>query len=409
MHDFESELRALRLTSIYRRLKKQESESSTRGVIDGKHAVFFAGNDYLGLSFHDELKKASARGAIEYGTSARASRLVTGNGAPYAQLERALAKLKRKEAALVFPSGYMTNLGFLAAVTGPDDVVFMDKLNHASLYDGCRLSGASLRRYRHRDIDHLEKLLKQEPALKAEGLLKTGSAKRTGYLHKATSRRHRYIVTDGVFSMDGDLAPLCDLKRLAEEYECLLVVDDAHGTGILGPCGEGTCAHLGVVADFEIGTLSKALGSLGGFIAADIFIVEYLINKSRPFIFTTGLPASVLAASLRAVELLHEEDWRRAKLLELAGRARRALAEAGFDIPAGFTPIIPVIVGDERTAIRFSEACLEKGVLIPAIRTPAVPKGSARLRMTVCANHSDAELDLALDVLVEAGKELELI
>lgn len=374
-----------------RRLRQQENLSPTRALIDGREAVLFAGNDYLGLSSHPEVTRAAGRALAEFGASAGASRLVTGNHPLYRELESALAALKGKEAALVFPSGYMANLGLLSALAGRSDTLYMDRLNHASLYDGWRLSGAELQRYRHGDTRHLDAILSRDRRRRIPG---------------EAGKDKSFIVTDGVFSMDGDLAPLAELQRLAGEHGCLLVVDDAHGTGVLGPEGRGTAAHLGVEPDVEIGTLSKVLGSLGGFVAGSRELIDYLVNRARPFIFTTGLPPAAVAAATAAVGLIKEEGWRRQRLLELAARARTELAAAGLEIPAGFTPIIPVIAGDESLAVKLSGLCLERGVFIPAIRSPAVPRGQARLRMTVSAAHSDEELGQAIDVVTESAGEL---
>lgn len=374
---------------LRRRLREQENLSPTRALIDGREAVLFAGNDYLGLASHPAVVAAASGALDEHGASAGASRLVTGNHPLYRELEAALAALKGKEAALVFPSGYMANLGLLAALAGPGDTLFMDRLNHASLYDGWRLSRAELKRYRHGDLNSLEAMLGRQGQQVVDG--------------------GRFIVTDGVFSMDGDLAPLPQLKQLAGEHGCLLVVDDAHGTGVLGPDGQGTAAHLGVELELEMGTLSKALGSLGGFVAGSRELVDFLVNRARPFIFTTGLPPAAVAAANAAVRLLGEEGWRRERVLKLAARARTELVAAGMDIPDGFTPIIPIIVGSEETAVRLADLCLERGVFVPAIRTPAVPRGQARLRMTVSAAHGDGELDRAIAVVTESAAELGII
>lgn len=381
----QSELKRLREESLYRHLRSQEQISPTRAVIDGREALLFAGNDYLGLASHPRVIAAATAALKRYGASAGAARLITGNSELYRRLEERVAAFKGKEAALVFPSGYMANLGFMAAA-GPGDTIYMDRLNHASLYDGWRLSGAELKRYRHADTGHLATLIGP-------------SASEAGSL----------IVTDGVFSMDGDLAPLPELRRLAATHGALLVVDDAHGTGVVGPAGRGIAAHYGLQADVEIGTFSKAAGSLGGFVAAGRELIDYLINKARPFIFTTGLPPATLAASREAFRLFEEEGWRRQRVLELAGRARGELAAAGFSIPEGFTPIIPLIVGEEEKALSLSELCLERGLFVPAVRTPAVPRGQARLRLTVSAAHSDDELAQAMDIMTASAGELGIL
>lgn len=386
---FHEELQNLESANLSRRLRRQENLGPTRAVIDGLEAILFAGNDYLGLSSHPGVIKAGCAALKQYGNSATASRLVSGNHPLLRSLEERLARLKGKEAALVFPSGYMANLGFVASVSGADDMIYMDRLAHASLYDGWRLSGAGLKRFRHNNVEHLEELLEQEISKRQDGKV--------------------LIITEGVFSMDGDTAPLPELKRLTDRHGCLLAVDDAHGTGVLGAGGKGTAAYLEAEPEVEIGTLSKAIGSLGGFVAGSQEIIAYLINKARPFIFTTGLPPASAASAEAAIRLLDEEGWRRERVLALAARARQELGRAGFDIPPGITPIIPLIVGDEKQALMLSDLCLSRGVFIPAIRTPAVPKNQARLRMTVSAAHTDDELDQAIDLLAASAGELGII
>ena len=378
----DAELSALDREAMRRRLRAFEGETSTCAVIDGREAIVFAGNDYLGLARHPEVVRAATLALERYGASATASRLVSGDSPAYRRLEGALARLKQREAALVFPTGYHANLGVLGTLVGRADGVYLDKLDHASIYDGVALSGATLRRYPHVDLARLEEMLEI-----------------------GDEARRRFIVTDGVFSMDGDLAPLPRLRELADEYGCLLVVDDAHGTGVVGNGGAGTCAALGAHADIEIGTLSKALGSVGGFVACDAVVADYLVNKARPFIFTTGLPPASIAAATRAVELLAEEPWRQTRVLDLAGRVRSRLTAAGFRIPDGVTPIVPIVVGDASTAVRLSEACLAEGVFVPAIRPPSVPPGTARLRLTLSAAHTGDEVEHALTVLTSVGRE----
>jgi len=379
-------LALLREKQLYRQLKEQNSYSSTKAVINGLKTTVFASNDYLGLANHPEVKKAAQEALEKYGTSASASRLISGNHQLYQRLETALAAFKNKEAALVFSSGYLANLSLLATLAEPNSVIYFDRLNHASLYDGWQLSGAVLKRYQHTNLKQLEKQLQTKT--------------------KLTSC---FIVTDGVFSMDGDLAPLPALKDLAKKYNCSLVVDDAHGTGVVGPSGKGTAAYWRTEADIEIGTLSKALASLGGFVVASKEVKEYLVNKARPFIFTTALPPACLAAALAALTVMQNEGWRQERLLALAKKVRTALKEQQLNVPAGITPIIPIIVGSEALAVKLAQLCWEKGVFIPAIRYPAVPKNKARLRMTLSANHTDQEVEKAVEVIVTASKEVGLV
>ena len=382
----QTELKKLKAENLYRQLKEQVSKSSIKGVINSQAATFFASNDYLGLATHTDIKKASIAAIEKYGNSTCAARLITGNHQLYKELESSLAEFKNKEAAIVFPTGYMANLGLLSALASQDDIIYMDKLNHASLYDGCRLNNAKIRRYPHNNAHKLQE-----------------------WLQKGDGYRRRIIVTDSVFSMDGDLAPLKQLNQIAKEYDCSLIADDAHGTGVLGVNGKGTGSHLGVEIDIEMGTLSKAVGSLGGFVAGSQELIDYLVNKSRPFIFTTGLPPSVLAASIAAIKIIQKEEWRRKKVLGFSNKVRKNLEEAGYQIPKGFTPIIVLIIGDEKQTLTLAERCLSKGVFIPAIRNPAVGKGEARLRMTVSATHTEEEVDDAIETLISSGKELKII
>src|SRR3989304_688454 len=383
---FDEELVKLKENGLYRHLRAQTYLSPNIALIEGREVILFSGNDYLGFSSHPKIKQAACEAIAKYGTSARASRLISGNNELYRTLEMVLAEFKGKEAAFVFPTGYHANLSLLTVLATKNDVIYMDKLSHASLYDGCLLSGAILRRYRHNDLNHLENLLAGE----------------------ASSGRP-FIVTEGVFSMDGDLAPLPGLKNLADNYGCLLLVDDAHGTGVLGLDGQGTSDHCGIKLEIEMGTLSKALGGLGGYVAGDQGLINFLINRARPFIFTTGLPPATLAGAKAAIELIAKEPWRRERVLNLAKRVRKILKETGYNIPHGFSPIVPIILGGEEKALALAKRCLKRGLFIPAIRTPAVPKNQARLRMTLSALHSDKEEEQALEILTSAGKELELI
>ena len=379
-------LEEIKSADLYRRLRKQVDTSPTTATFDGRRATVFASNDYLGLRSHPAVLGAAARALEERGASAGASRLISGNHKLYDEVETKVAALKRKETALVFPTGYMANVGVLSSLVGPSDLLLMDKLNHASLYDGAKLSGAQLKRYRHADTGHLRALLDRETAYKG-----------------------RFIVTDGVFSVDGDLAPLPELASIAANYGCTLIVDDAHGTGVFGPGGRGSGAHTGTHPTIEIGTFSKALGGLGGFVAGDRETIELLVNKARSFIFTTGLPPATLAGISAPLAILDTEPWRRERVLKLAAYVRSRLGETGFTLCDGDSPIIPIIIGDELEAVNFAEACLDAGLFIPAIRHPTVLKGRARLRLTVSAAHSDEEIETLLATLTKVAAERRLI
>lgn len=380
-----TELESLKNQHLYRQLRQIKLTRPTKAEIDGQEVTVFASNDYLGLAHHPKVKEAAIYATEKFGCSASASRLISGNHHLYEQLEKALAQFKRYPAALVFPTGYMTNLGLLSSLANNQAVFYLDRLNHASLYDGWLLTRTTLKRYSHQNLDWLEKQLQQD------------------------ADKEKFIITDGVFSMDGNLAPLAELKNLADKYRCCLIVDDAHGIGVLGPEGKGTAALLRVKVDIEIGTLSKALGAVGGFVCSHNTVKEYLINKARSFIFTTGLPPAAVAAALAALKVIKEEQWRQQRVLTLAKNLRLALQQAGYQVLEGLTPIIPIIIGNEAKALQLSQACLEKGIFIPAIRTPAVPKNKARLRLTVSAEHSDTEIESVVKVLTKAGKELRIV
>ncbi len=374
----------LKSGGLWRRLKTGSGRSGNRFELDGRRVRIFADNDYLGLSEDPKTKEAATAALNKFGNSASSSRLISGNHELYANLEAELAALKNRESALVFPSGYMANLGVLTTLADRGDTIHMDRFNHASLYDAVKLSDAKLDRYAHLDTAELQASLAETSA---------GGA----------------IVTDGIFSMDGDLADLPELARLGAEYDLPLVVDDAHGTGVIGPSGAGTAAHLKIKPTVEVGTLSKAVGALGGFVAGDRDFIELLINKARPFIFTTGLPPATVAAATAAVRLIRSEPWRQERLLLSAKRVRAELSAAGISVPVGITPIIPIIVGEASTASALCDACLARGVFVPAVRPPAVPPGSSRLRLTISAAHSRSDIDAVIEAVVDSATEMGLI
>ncbi len=342
---------------------------------DGRWLLSLAGNDYLGLASHPEVRAAAAA-ALEGAAGSGGSPLICGYGEEAAALERELTAWKGAEAALLFPSGYQANVSLLPALAGPGDAVFLDRLCHASLVDGARLSRATLYVYKHADAEHLEALLRR----------------------RRGRHRRALVVTDGVFSMDGDLAPLPALAEACERHGVWLVVDDAHGTGVLGPDGSGTAAHQGVKGRIpvQMGTLSKALGAQGGFVAGSRPLVEHLVNRARGYVFSTGLAPSLAAAARAAAAVARREAWRRERVLALAARLRAALRDLGYRVPEGETPIIPVLVGEAAGAVALAAALREQGVYAPAVRPPTVPAGTARLRVSVSAVHSDADLEEAV-------------
>jgi 8-amino-7-oxononanoate synthase len=341
-------------------------------------AVNFCGNDYLGLSAHPEVVRAFADAVMKHGVGSGASHLVTGHTREHDVLEEALAAFTGRERALVYSTGYMANLGVIGALADQKAAIVADKLNHASLVDGCRLSGAKLTRYRHGDADHATELL---AAIAPE-------------VHT------RLLVTDGVFSMDGDLAPLPELARSCRTAQAWLVVDDAHALGIVGATGRGSCEHFGLGAEevpVLIGTFGKAFGSFGAFVAGDADLIEFLIQKSRTYIYTTALPPAVAAATFAALEVAQRDTWRRERVLAHARRVHGVLGLPGTSV----SPIVPVIFGDEARALAASRELESRGILVTAIRPPTVPAGTARLRVTLSATHEEAQVDALIAALAE--------
>lgn len=374
----EEELRELGARDLYRSLRVLENPGGTRAGSGGRDLLLFCGNDYLGLSRHPRVIEAARAAAAQCGVGAGASRLISGTSRLHAELESGIAAFKGKERALVFATGYMANLGALSALAGAEDLIVFDKLCHASIVDGAKLSGARMRTFPHLNYARLEEILSSESGC-----------------------RRRLMVTESVFSMDGDLADLAELVRLKEKYDCLLVVDDAHGTGVLGKSGRGAAEDLRLEGRIDIlmGTLSKALGSLGGFIAGSATMIDYLINRSRPFIFATALPPMIAAAALAALQIIREDASVRSRLWENAGRLHAGFRRIGFSLGPLASPILPLRIGAEGEALRLSEALLAQGILVPAIRTPTVRKGQARLRVTASALHSAEELERLLSAL----------
>jgi glycine C-acetyltransferase/8-amino-7-oxononanoate synthase len=374
----------LREAGLYRELRVIESAQGPRVRLDGREVVLLCSNDYLGLADHPALRRAAAESAERWGTGAGASRLVSGNMAPHRELEDQLAEFKGYERCVLFGSGYLANVGVIAALAGRGDVIFSDALNHASIVDGCRQSRAETIVYGHGDLDALE-----------EGL-RRGAGGRA------------LVVTDAVFSMDGDLAPLADIVELARQYGASVMVDEAHAMGVVGPEGRGLVAELGLEGEVEvvIGTLSKALGSYGAFACCTEEMAEFLINRARTLIFSTALPPPTVAAALAGLELLRDEPailrrlWGNARLL------RAELAGHGFDVAPKQIPIVPLVIGDARAAVEVSERALRDGVFAQAIRPPTVPAGTSRLRLVATAAHSEHELRQAVSTLAAATREL---
>lgn len=382
----DEDLEALRAAGTYRAPKTAEGPIGPEVTVAGQRVLLFASNDYLGLA-NDPRVKAGAIAAVErYGAGAGASRLVSGDLTLHRELESRLAAFKRTEDAILFGSGYLANVGAISALVGPGDVVYSDELNHASIIDGCRLSRATIRVYRHRDASQLETLLAED----------------------AGKYRRRLIVTDAVFSMDGDLAPLPDLVLLAERHGAMLMVDEAHATGVLGPRGAGAVELFGLEGRVPIvmGTLSKALGSVGGFVAGPRALVDFLRNRARGFVFTTALPPAAAGAALAALDLVEREPWRRSRTLDLARRLARGLEALGFQVLPTESAVVPVIVGAATDAVALAEALLRRGVFCPAIRPPTVPEDQSRLRLTPMATHTDEHVERALAAFAAARAEM---
>jgi 8-amino-7-oxononanoate synthase len=342
--------------------------------------INFCSNDYLGLSAHPEVVRAFAEAAAKYGVGSGASHLVTGHGPEHEALEHALAAFTGREKALVYSTGYMANMGVIGALADQNATAVADKLNHASLIDGVRLTRAHSLRYRHGDAEHARELL--------------------AALDESIDTR--LLVTDGVFSMDGDIAPLPELARAARDNDAWLIVDDAHGLGVIGPTGRGVCEHFGLSADdvpVLVGTFGKAFGTFGAFVAGDAELIDFLIQKSRTYIYTTALPPAVAAATRAALEVSQRESWRREKVLALAQRFRRGLGLEPREPQPGTTTIVPVVLGEAQRAVAVSEALEAQGFLVSAIRPPTVPAGSARLRVTLSAAHEESQVDALIAAL----------
>ena len=381
----EAELTALSAAHRLRALPGAVGASRVTVQVAGQPRLSFSSNDYLALASHPDLIAAAQQTAARDGFGASAARLISGDLPAHRELERALASFLGYPSALLFPSGYQTNIGVLTALAGPDDVIVSDALNHASIIDGCRLSRARTAVYPHGDLDGAARLLRQ-----------------------SASARRRLLVTESLFSMDGDAAPLASLAGLAAKNDAILIVDEAHALGVLGPSGRGLCAAAGVVPDVLIGTLGKALGAAGGFVAADPLIIATLVNRARTFIFTTALPPPVAGAAQAALRLLAgpEGDRRRAVLHELSAALAAglpALSPSGPPAVAG--PIHPFIVGTDARALAVSARLAGRGLFVPAIRPPTVPEGRARLRITLSAAHSPSDVDRLLVALREATAE----
>jgi 8-amino-7-oxononanoate synthase len=376
------ELDKIKAKGLYRQMKILASAPDKEIIFEGKSYINFSSNNYLGFSCRPELKQAAINAVKKYGCGGTSSRLICGTFHIHAELEEKLAKLKSKEKAIVFPSGFAANIGVVSSIVGKGDAVIMDKLNHASLWDGASLSGARLFVYEHKDMQSLEKVLK-----------------------RAHSYKKRLIITDTLFSMDGDIAPLKDITDLAKKYCSWTMIDEAHATGIFGKNGSGIAESFNVEKDIDIvmGTLSKAIGSQGGFICGDNELIDYLINKSRAFIYTTALSPACAGASIKALEVIEKEPKLRIKLLENSKYLRDKLKLSGFDTLGSESQIIPVLTGDAARTMDVSAQLMSRGIFAPAIRPPTVAEGMCRIRISLTSLHRREEIDK----LIEAFQNLK--
>jgi len=367
-NEYQKELEGLQAKNLYRSLRVLKEHEGTRAVFKERKILLFCGNDYLGMSRHPRVIAAAHKAIDRYGVGARSARLIAGTTEAHARLEKKIAEFKNKEGALVFAAGFLANLGILTAFAGKEDIVIMDKLCHASLIDGARLSGAEMRVFPHKNYEKCEEILK-----------------------KCTARR-KILVTENVFGMDGDRANLKEMIRLKKKYDALLIVDDAHGTGVFGKSGSGAIARVSKGIDVIMGTLSKAIGGLGGFVAADKTLIDYLVNFARPFIFATALPPVLCEAAREAFCVIEEEPALLKRLWKNIRKVHQGLTGLGFRLAKPESAVLPVIIGDEEKTVKAFERLLAEGIFIPAVRYPTVPKGKARLRVTVSAAHTDHDI-----------------
>ena len=357
-------------------------------VYKGEEKVMIGSNNYLGLTHHPKVVDAAKKALEEYGTGRTGSRFLNGTLDIHEEFEKELAEFTGKDAALIFATGFLANLGTISTLLNKRDMVIVDRLDHASIIDGCRLSGATIRRYKHNDMDELREILKSIP-----------------------DNVGKLVIVDGVFSMEGDIASLPDICKIVREYGARLMVDDAHSIGVLGPKGNGTAAHFDLVdqVDITMGTFSKSFGAIGGFIAADKEVIDYIKHNSRSMIFTASLPPSVVASTRAALEIIKSEPQRRQRLWEIGDYMRKEFKRMGFDTGTSETPVVPVVIGDNMKTFLFWKTLFEEGVYTNAVIYPAVPSKSARLRTSYIATHTQEQLDFVLDKFHTIGKNLGVI
>ena len=382
------ELNALKQQNLFRRLRILDDEQKARTSFDHKSVVNLSSNNYLGLTTHPRLRQKAMAALQAFGVGTGSVRTIAGTMAIHMELERKLADFKKVEAVVVFQSGFAANAGTVSAILTKDDVVISDELNHASIIDGCRLSRATIKVFAHKDVDAARRIIKDLPAA-----------------------QRKLLITDGVFSMDGDVGPLAELCTLAEETGCIMMVDDAHASGVFGANGRGTIDHFGVHGrvDIQVGTLSKAIGALGGYVAGTRSLIEFLYHRARPFLFSTSHPPPVAAACIAAIDVLLEEPQIIDRLWDNTRFFKAGLERLGFNTGLSESPITPVIAGDGAKAMRLSDRLFEEGVFAQGIAFPTVAKDKARVRTIVTATHTREDLEFALDKFAKVGKELGLV
>lgn len=385
----QEEIDALKEAGLYNRIRTIESPQGAWLVVDGKRVLNFCSNNYLGFANHPRLVKAAQQAIAEFGVGPGAVRSIAGTMSLHLELERRLAEFKGVEAAITFQSGFAANQATIPALVGKEDVIYSDELNHASIIDGSRLSGATIVRYNHADVSDLEAKIRENKDKFRRGL----------------------AITDGVFSMDGDIARLPDIVKIAKEFGAIVMVDDAHASGVLGRNGRGTVDHFDLhgQVDIQVGTLSKAIGVVGGYVAGSQTLIDYLVHRGRPILFSTSHPPAVTEACIEAFDILLEEPEIIDRLWSNARMFKEGLRRIGFDTGASETPITPIMVGDGAMAMEFSDKLFERGVFVVAVAYPTVPKGKARLRTIVTAAHTEDDLSQALEIIEKSGRELGLV
>jgi glycine C-acetyltransferase len=388
LHFLSDELESLKQQGLYRQLRVLEGEQKAHATFDHKSVVNLSSNNYLGLTTHPRLREAALEAVRRYGAGSGSVRTIAGTMEMHMELERRLAQFKKVEAVVVFQSGFTANAGTVSAILGRDDAIVSDELNHASIIDGSRLSRATIKVFPHKDVDAARDILRQLPA-----------------------NQRKLLITDGVFSMDGDLGPLPELCSLAEEFGAIMMVDDAHASGVFGHQGRGTVDHFNCHGrvDIQVGTLSKAIGALGGYVAGSKALIEFLYHRARPFLFSTSHPPAVTAACIAALDVLETEPQWMEKLWEHTRFFKAGLQSLGFNTGRSESPITPVIVGEAKKAMEMSDRLFQHGVFAQGIGFPTVPRDQARLRTIVTATHTREDLQYALDMFAKVGKELGVV